>query len=172
MNAIGKYSVPLFNVTELFSGEVHASTVEQKQIEIPVTYLQEKTGHPEILIHGSKLETKPPRGASCCASAGYRCAAEEREWHLTARGRRASDQPAPRCPASTQNQSSWSLKWSEWSWRHSWGSYFIKPPPCCSQGRQTGKSILPLRTAHYKGLPQHSCLSESVPPAGRELLTG
>uniref|UniRef100_A0A7N8YFT9 Heparan-sulfate 6-O-sulfotransferase n=1 Tax=Mastacembelus armatus TaxID=205130 RepID=A0A7N8YFT9_9TELE len=29
------------------------------------------------------------------------------------------------------------------------------PSPCCSQGRQTGKSILPLRTVHYKGLPQN-----------------
>ncbi|CAB1425639.1 unnamed protein product [Pleuronectes platessa] len=29
-----------------------------------------------------------------------------------------------------------------------------------SQGRQTGKSILPLRTVHYKGLPQRPCLSE------------
>ena len=34
-----------------------------------------------------------------------------------------------------------------------------------SQGRQTGKSILPLRTVHYKGLPQRPCLSESVPQA-------
>lgn len=34
-----------------------------------------------------------------------------------------------------------------------------------SQGRQTGKSILSLRTVHYKGLPQRPCLSELVPQA-------
>lgn len=48
----------------------------------------------------------------------------------------------------------------------SWGSHFSQPSPCRSQGRQTGKSILPLRTVHYKGLPQRRYLSESVPQAG------
>lgn len=48
----------------------------------------------------------------------------------------------------------------------SWGSHFSQPPPCHSQERQTGKSILPLRTVHYKGLPQRCYLSESVPQAG------
>lgn len=50
--------------------------------------------------------------------------------------------------------------------RQSRGSHSSSPPPCRSQGRQTGKSILPLRTVHYKGLPQRRDLSESVPQAG------
>lgn len=37
---------------------------------------------------------------------------------------------------------------------------------CHSRGRQTEKSILPLRTVHYKGLPRRRYLSESLPQAG------
>lgn len=50
------------------------------------------------------------------------------------------------------------------------GVIFPSPPPCRSQGRQTGKSILSLGTVHYKGLP-HDAICQSVPQAGWELLT-
>lgn len=50
-------------------------------------------------------------------------------------------------------------------------SHFGKSLLCRSQERQARKSIHPLRTVHYKGLPRRCYLSEPVPRVGWDPLT-
>lgn len=97
------------------------------------------------------------------------CSVGGREWHLTVWGWTASDQLQY---VLAHIESGYSiaclyreLRGGEGKGPQSRGSHFSEPPPCHSQERQTGKSILPLRTVHYKGPPQRRFLSESVPQA-------
>lgn len=165
MRATGKYAVQLFNVAQHFWG---FGSVEQRQNEIPLVFTR-MIVHPEICIHGCKCKWNKQRGVSCSASTSYWGAVEGIEWHLTVWGWAASDRlECSRWPGTYRNSVTVLpvFRGAERNGPQDWGSYFSKPPPCRSQGRQTGKSILPLRTVHFKGLPQRHCLSESVPQAG------
>lgn len=57
------------------------------------------------------------------------------------------------------------------AWTQHPRAHFGNPPLCHSQESQARKSIHPLRTVKYRGLPQRCYLSESVPRVGWDPLT-